>query len=185
MKREILVIYLCMLSYFLVAQDFPMEGDSGSRETFFSITEDSSFTTYYNKAGQLSYLDFKENSKRQYVRIYFYEQNFYFFETRNRKFFGKKHGLVKYFNYDGQVLKEFNYNRGKLNGESVIYYCAGGSVKYKFYYIEGRLMNFYQYNEEGVIYPQGDFKNGNGIIRKYSSETDYTEYLYENGKLKK
>ena len=87
-----------------------------------------------------------------------------------------KEGLWKYYDVDGLIEAENNYENGKLNGLATTY-SSGGALQDEANYKNGKLNGSYKvYYDKGNIKEEGKYVNdkNEGIVK----------YYYENGVLK-
>jgi len=74
---------------------------------------------------------------------------------------GEKNGNWKYYNSDGVLLRDENYNNGKFDGE-VMYYLSGPRQNtYIYHYKNGILHGLYQQiSLQGLVEEEGEYENG-------------------------
>ncbi len=99
---------------------------------------------------------------------------------------------------NGDLISVQTYKAGKADGTHIRYY-AGGVVMDEMVYDMGKLTSYAFYSESKKAIEVGNYKNGNGLLKRYNakgkllSEVNYKNYLkdglgkyfHENGQVRK
>jgi YD repeat-containing protein len=116
------------------------------------------------------------NSNRRVTReIYLY--------IINKKFYGKSQlDMIKEFDENGQIKSISHFHETK-GSQTMVNYYPNGQVDSQADYMDGRLMNIQNFDDEGHSLPIGSFKDGNGELVFYKQGIQMSICRYKKGKL--
>ena len=131
---------------------------------------------YHLKTFSGKYIIFESESKG---KIYDAYNNCLIFEGEYLN--GKRNGKVKEYNSNQKLKNESEYLNDKRNGLTKTYY-EDGKIRTEEEYINDKLWNLKEYNRYSNLI--NEIKEGKGIIKEYNSNGNIIcQYEFKNGKL--
>lgn len=142
----------------------------------------------YTNAGIVETVNFYHKGKLEGIQKKYYENRRDNLSELSNYKNGKKEGISKWFDLEGNVIAEYNYQNGLLDGAQRSFYQSGQLrsidhfIKNQY---EGESIEYY---EDGKVKLSGQYQNGEkqGKWQKFDNNgrVEHTE-IYKNGQLRK